>query len=143
MFRGEYSHSIDSKGRIIIPSKLRSGLGDAFVLTKGLEQCLMAYDAKEWENFENKLHDLPVTNKNARKLVRHFLGGAADIETDSQGRALIPANLREYSGLTKEAVLVGMGNRIEIWSKEKYETEGTYDDLDEVVNALEDMGLGI
>ncbi|MBQ8947213.1 MAG: division/cell wall cluster transcriptional repressor MraZ [Lachnospiraceae bacterium] len=143
MFRGEYSHSIDSKGRIIIPSKLRASLGDTFVLTKGLDGCLMAYATEDWEEFESKLRELPVTNKNARKLVRHFLGGAADIEADSQGRVLIPTNLREYSGLTREAVLLGMGNRIEIWSKDKYETEGTYDDMDEVAGALEDMGLGI
>ncbi len=143
MFRGEYSHSIDSKGRLIIPSKLRTALGDAFVLTKGLDGCLMAYATEEWEEFETKLNELPLTNKNARKLVRHFLGGAADAETDSQGRVLIPTNLREYSGLTKDAVLLGMGNRIEIWSKEKYETEGTYEDMDEVASALEDMGLSI
>ena len=99
MFRGEYSHSIDSKGRIIIPSKLRASLGDTFVLTKGLDGCLMAYATEDWEEFESKLRELPVTNKNARKLVRHFLGGAADIEADSQGRVLIPTNLREYSGI--------------------------------------------
>ena len=116
MFRGEYSHSIDSKGRIIIPSKLRASLGDTFVLTKGLDGCLMAYATEDWEEFESKLRE---------------------------GRVLIPTNLREYSGLTREAVLLGMGNRIEIWSKDKYETEGTYDDMDEVAGALEDMGLGI
>ena len=143
MFRGEYSHSIDSKGRLIIPSKLRTALGDTFVLTKGLDECLMAYNTEEWDIFEGKLKELPLTNKNARKLIRHFSGGASDIETDSQGRALIPTNLREYAGLTKEAVLVGMGNRIEIWSKDRYETEGTYDDLDEIVHSLEDMGLSI
>ncbi|MCR5594403.1 MAG: division/cell wall cluster transcriptional repressor MraZ [Lachnospiraceae bacterium] len=143
MYRGEYTHSIDAKGRLIVPSKLRETLGDSFVLTKGLDGCLMAYDTEEWEEFETKLQELPVTNKNARKLVRHFSGGAADAECDSQGRVLIPANLREYAGLTKEAVLLGMGNRIEIWSKERYETEGTYEDMDEVASALEDMGLGI
>ena len=143
MFRGEYSHSIDSKGRLIIPSRLRNSLGDAFVLTKGLDECLMAYDTDEWASFERKLHDLPVTNKNARKLVRHFLGGAVDIEADSQGRILIPLNLREYAGLTRDAVLVGMGSRIEIWSRERYESEGTYEDMDEVAGALQDMGLGI
>lgn len=143
VFHGEFSHSIDAKGRMIVPSKLRSELGDSFVLTKGLDTCLMAYAAEDWEAFETKLRELPVTNKNARMLVRHFSGGAADIECDSQGRVLIPANLREYAGLTKEAVFLGMGNRIEIWSKDRYEADATYANMDEVAAALEDMGLGI
>lgn len=143
MFRGEYSHSIDAKGRLIVPSRLRDELGENFVLTKGLDTCLMAYASEEWDAFEAKLRELPVTNKNARKLVRHFSGGASDAESDSQGRVLIPQNLREYAGLNREAVFLGMGNRIEIWSKERYEAEGTYEDMDEVASALEDMGLSI
>ena len=143
MYRGEYNHTIDAKGRMIVPSKLRDALGAAFVLTKGLDGCLMAYDTKEWEKFEEKLQSLPVTNKNARKLVRHFSGGAADVELDSQGRILIPGNLREYAALGKDAVLLGMGNRVELWSRERYEEDGTYEDMDEVATALEDMGLGI
>lgn len=143
MYRGEYNHTIDTKGRMIVPAKLRDALGDTFVLTKGLDGCLMAYDTAEWEKFEEKLQELPVTNKNARKLVRHFSGGAADVECDGQGRILIPSNLREYASLVKEAVLLGMGNRIEIWSRERYEEEGAYEDMEEVASALEDMGLSI
>lgn len=144
MFYGEYSHSIDAKGRTIIPSRLRNSLGDTFYVTKGLDRCLLAYAAEDWQEFESKLKELPqTTNANARKLVRHFLGGAKDVESDSQGRTLIPPNLREYAGLTKDVVFIGMGNRIEIWSKERYETEGTYEDMDEVASALEDMGLSI
>jgi len=143
MFRGEYNHTIDTKGRMSVPSKLRDALGDTFVVTKGLDGCLMAYNTCEWENFEQKLQELPLTNKNARKLVRHFSGGAVDVEIDGQGRILLPANLREHAGLTKEVVLIGMGNRVEIWSRDKYETDGTYEDMDEVASALEDMGLGI
>lgn len=143
MYRGEYNHTIDTKGRMIVPAKLRDALGDSFVLTKGLDECLMAYDTEEWQKFEEKLQSLPVTNKNARKLVRHFSGGAADATCDAQGRILIPPNLREYASLIKDAVLLGMGNRVEIWSKEKYEEYGTYDDMDEVASSLEDMGLMI
>ncbi len=143
MFRGEYSHSIDSKGRLIIPAKYREALGDGFVLTKGLDGCLMAYDNAEWEAFEDKLKDLPSTNPSVRKLQRFFMGGASDVESDSQGRVVIPSTLRDHAGLKKDAVLIGMGNRIEIWSKEKYEAEATYEDMDEVVAALEAMGLSI
>jgi len=143
MFRGEYVHTIDAKGRMIVPSKLRDSLGDAFVLTKGLDECLMAYSADEWQNFEEKLQSLPVTNSNARKLVRHFSGGAADVMLDSQGRILVPANLRKYASLDKEVVFLGMGNRVEIWSQEKYSEYGTYEDMDEVASALEDMGIMI
>jgi len=143
MFRGEYNHTIDIKGRMIVPAKLREALGETFVLTKGLDECLMAYDSEEWQRFEEKLQGLPVTNKNARKLVRHFSGGAADVGCDGQGRVLIPGNLREYASITKEVVLLGMGNRVEIWSKEKYDEFGTYEDMDEVASALEDMGLMI
>lgn len=143
MFRGEYNHTIDTKGRMSVPSKLRDSLGESFVVTKGLDGCLMAYATEEWEKFEEKLQSLPLTNKNARKLVRHFSGGAIDVEVDGQGRILLPANLREHAGLVKEVVFIGMGNRVEIWSKSKYEEDGTYEDMDEVASTLEDMGLGI
>ncbi len=143
MFRGEYSHSIDTKGRLIIPAKYREALGEGFVLTKGLDGCLMAYDNAEWEAFESKLKDLPSTNPAVRKLQRFFMGGASDVESDSQGRVVIPQTLRDHAGLNKDAVLIGMGNRIEIWSKEKYEAEATYEDMGEVVAALEAMGLSI
>lgn len=143
MFRGEYSHTIDAKGRTIVPSKLREGLGESFVLTKGLDGCLMAYSSDEWEKFEEKLQSLPITNKNARKIVRHFSGGAADVDCDGQGRILIPSNLREYASLAKDAVFLGMGNRVEIWSRESYDEDGTYEDMDEVAMTLEEMGLSI
>ena len=143
MFRGEYTHTIDTKGRMIMPAKLRDSLGESFIITKGMDGCLMAYDTAEWEEFEKKLQGLPLTNKNARKLVRHFSGGAMDVDCDGQGRILVPNNLREYAGLTKDVVLVGMGNRVEIWSKARYEEDATYEDMDEVAAALEEMGLGI
>jgi len=128
---------------MIMPAKLRDLLGESFIITKGMDGCLMAYDTTEWEKFETKLRDLPITNKNARKLVRHFSGGAADVSCDGQGRVLIPNNLREYANLSKETVLVGMGNRVEIWSRERYDEDATYEDMDEVAQALEEMGLGI
>ena len=141
MYRGEYSHTIDTKGRMSMPAKLRDALGDSFVLTLGLDKCLLAYDTAEWEKFESKLIELPSTNSKVRKLVRHFTGGAADVDVDGQGRILIPAKLREYAGLTKETVVVGMGNRVEIWSRETYDAEATYEDISEVVEALEESGI--
>ena len=115
---GEYNHTIDTKGRLIVPSKFREALGDEFVVTKGLDGCLFVYDNKEWTVFEEKLKSLPLTNKDARQFVRFFLAGAASVEVDKQGRILIPSVLREFAELDKDVVLVGVASRIEIWSKE-------------------------
>ena len=111
---GEYNHTIDTKGRLIVPSKFREALGDEFVVTKGLDGCLFVYDNKEWSAFEEKLKALPLMNKESRKFVRFFLAGAANVEVDKQGRILIPSVLREFAGLDKDVVLVGVASRIEI-----------------------------
>ena len=136
MFKGEYSHSVDAKGRIIMPAKFREILGDMFVVTKGLDGCLFVYPNDEWENIENKFREIPLTTKDARKFSRFFFAGAADCEVDKQGRVLIPSVLREFAGLNKEVVLVGVLNRIEIWSKERWQ-ENEYDDMDEVAEHME------
>lgn len=143
MFIGEHNHTIDIKGRLIVPSKFRDDLGAHFYLTKGIDGCLMAYDEEEWASFEGKLKSLPMTNKDARKMVRFFLAGAADAEVDKQGRILIPQPLRDYAGLEKDIVLAGMGNRVEIWSRDRYEGETTYEDMDEIAAQLESLGLSI
>lgn len=142
MFKGEYSHSVDAKGRIIMPAKFREILGEMFVVTKGLDGCLFVYPNDEWENIENKFREIPLTTKDARKFSRFFFAGAADCEVDKQGRVLIPAVLREFAGLNKEVVLVGVLNRIEIWSKERWQ-ENEYDDMDEVAEHMAALGLGI
>ncbi len=95
MFMGEYNHTIDAKGRVIVPSKFRETLGDEFVVTKGLDGCLFVYDNNEWTAFEEKLKSLPITNKEARQFVRFFLAGAASVEVDKQGRILLPSSLRD------------------------------------------------
>ena len=102
MFIGEYEHSVDAKGRVIMPAKLREDIGEKFIVTKGLDGCLFAYSKIEWSNFEDKLKTLPLTNKNARDFVRFFLSGAVECDIDKQGRFLIPNNLREYATLEKE-----------------------------------------
>ena len=141
MFMGEYSHTIDPKGRLIIPSRFRDELGDEFVLTKGLDGCLSIYPRNEWEAFEQKLSQLPLTNKNARTFTRFFVAGASLCELDKQGRILVPATLREYAGLEKDVVLTGNINRIEIWSKQKWSENSSYDDMDAIAEGLQDMGI--
>lgn len=141
MFMGEYNHTIDAKGRVIIPSRLRESLGEEFVVTKGLDGCLFAYPKEEWSLFEEKLGTLPLTNSNARKFSRFFLAGAAMAEVDKQGRILIPPVLREFAALEKEVVLVGVSKRVEIWSKERWETESTFEDVEEIAEHMEGLGL--
>lgn len=143
MFMGEYNHTIDAKGRLIIPSKFRETLGDEFVVTKGLDGCLFVYPNEEWSAFEEKLRTLPLTNKNARQFSRFFLAGAASCEEDKQGRILIPGVLREFAQLEKEVVLVGVLSRIEIWSRAKWEESNVYDDMDEIAEHMEELGLSI
>lgn len=137
MFMGEYNHTVDAKGRLIVPSKFREQLGDEFVVTKGLDGCLFVYENTEWKILEEKLKKLPLTNANARKINRFFLAGAALCEVDKQGRILLPAVLREFAGIGKDAVMVGVGNRIEIWSKESWTAANVYDDMDEIAESME------
>lgn len=143
MFMGEYNHTIDTKGRLIIPSKFREQLGDEFIVTKGLDGCLFVFPKNEWELFEEKLRDLPLTQKNARKFVRFFVAGANLCELDKQGRILLPQPLREFAQLDKDVVLSGNINRIEIWSKEKWAENNAYDDMDDIAEQMTDLGLGI
>ena len=145
MFRGEYSHTIDTKGRLIIPSRFREELGETFVVTKGLDGCLFVFSDEEWKAFEIKLKSLPLTNKNARQFARFFVAGATPCELDKQGRILLPATLREFAGLEKDVVLTGMLNRIEIWSKDKWNENNSLDDvaMDEIAEQMTDLGLGI
>ena len=140
---GEYNHTIDTKGRLIIPSKFREALGEEFVVTKGLDGCLFVYDNNEWKAFEEKLKSLPLTNKDARQFVRFFLAGAMTAEVDKQGRILLSSVLREFAGLEKEVVLVGVASRVEIWSKDRWENAVSYDDMEEIAEHMAELGLGI
>ena len=120
MLIGEYEHSLDVKGRLIMPAKLRTDMGEKFIITKGLDGCLFVFSQIEWSNFESKLKELPLTNKNARDFVRFFLSGATECEIDKQGRFLLVNTLREYAEITKEVIIIGVGTRLEIWNKEKW-----------------------
>ena len=143
VFIGEYEHSVDAKGRVIMPAKLRDGIGEKFILTKGLDGCLFAYSQTEWTNFEEKLKTLPLTNKNARDFVRFFLSGATECEIDKQGRFLIAGNLREYAKLEKDTVIIGVGTRIEIWDKEKWKSYNSDENIsaDEIAENMTMLGI--
>lgn len=141
MFMGEYNHIIDTKGRLIIPSKFREILGDEFVVTKGFDGCLLIYDAKGWSAFEESLKALPSNKKEARELIRHFLAGAAEVEVDKQGRILLPSVLRDYAKITKDIILVGVGDKIEIWDKEKYEKISADVNIEEIAEKISEWNI--
>ncbi len=143
MFIGEYEHSVDAKGRVIMPAKLREDIGEKFIVTKGLDGCLFAYSQTEWLNFEEKLKTLPLTNKNARDFVRFFLSGAVECEIDKQGRFLLPNNLRIYATLEKEINIIGVGTRIEIWNKEAWKHYSSSENIsaDEIAENMTMLGI--
>ena len=143
MLIGEYEHSLDAKGRLIMPAKLRDDIGEKFIITKGLDGCLFGFSQNEWTNFEEKLKTLPLTNKNARDFVRFFLSGATECEIDKQGRFLITSNLREYATLEKDAIIIGVGTRIEIWNREKWKSYNSDENIsaDEIAENMTMLGI--
>ena len=143
MLIGEYEHSLDAKGRLIMPAKLKDDIGEKFVITKGLDGCLFAYSQSEWKNFEEKLRTFPLTNKDARALMRFFLAGAMECEIDKQGRFLVAGNLREFAELEKEVVIIGVLTKIEIWSKEKWLKYSQEENktADEIAEKMADLGI--
>ncbi|MGB9885531.1 MAG: division/cell wall cluster transcriptional repressor MraZ [Moorellales bacterium] len=141
MFLGEFQHNLDEKGRLIIPARLREGLGSRFVMTKGLDRCLFLYPLGEWNSLEEKLKALPFVNPEARAFVRLFFAGAAEGEFDRQGRVLIPPSLREYAALEREATVIGVSTRVEIWNTRLWQeytrkAQADYESLAEKLGAL-------
>ena len=134
MYIGEYIHSIDSKGRVIMPQKFREQLSSSFYITRGIDGCLFVYDEDEWQAMYAKMKDLRLTSKKAREFSRFLYAPAREVEVDKQGRIIIPQNLRDYAKITKEVAITGVASRIEIWSKEIYdkynqEREELFDDM--------------
>lgn len=121
MFMGEFHHTVDNKGRLIIPSRVREDLGDQFIVTRGLEKCLFIYPKDEWNNIIQKYKQLPDT-KDRRYFMRIFLSGATICELDKQGRINIPIPLLEYASLEKDCIIIGVDDRLEVWSKERWDT---------------------
>ncbi len=143
MFIGEYSHTIDNKGRMAVPVKMRAKLADGAVVTKGLDACLFIYPKSEWDIMAKKLAGLPISDKKARAFSRMMLAGAMEVEFDKQGRVLLPSYLREYASLNSKAVVAGLYNRVEIWNEKnwnKYKAESNADS-DEVSEHLSGLGI--
>lgn len=143
MFMGEYNHSVDAKGRLIVPSKFREQLGNEFVVTKGLDGCLFVYSQEEWKRIEESLREKPLTSKDARKFMRFFFAGAANCEVDKQGRILLPANLREYAGIDKEVVFQIPFFAPDLHTAEYADGNNDFDDMDEIAEHMAELGIGI
>ena len=142
MFMGEYNHTIDIKGRLIVPTKFREQLGEAFVIAKGNDGCLAIYTNEAWETFMKKIQSLPA-NKDIRTYVRAVAGSAVAVETDKQGRVLVPGNLREYAGLDKDVVLAGVIDKIEVWDKQRWNSQTDIDNIDDIAEEMAELGLSI
>ena len=138
MFMGEYHHTIDEKGRIIIPAKFREMLGEKFIVTRGIETCLFVYPNDEWQKIVTKLESLPFTKRDARQFIRFFLSGATTAEFDKQGRVNLTAPLIDYAKLEKDCVVIGTGSRLEIWSKEDWDSffESAQDNMSDIAENL-------
>lgn len=143
MFLGEYQHSIDAKGRVILPAKFRDELGEKFYVTKGLEECLFIFSADEWATFSERLRQLSLAKREARAFVRFFFGGASEVECDKQGRILLPQTLRDYAGCKKDLVVVGVGSRIEVWDQERWDqyNDGMIPEVTEIAEQLVELGI--
>ncbi|MEW9667509.1 division/cell wall cluster transcriptional repressor MraZ [Ammoniphilus sp. 3BR4] len=143
MFMGEYQHNIDEKGRITIPAKFREALGEKFVMTRGLDKCLFVYAMDEWKLLEAKLKSLPFTRSDARAFTRFFFSGATECELDKQGRVNIPGSLRQHAHLDKDCIVLGVSNRVEIWSRELWETyfEESAESFNELAEKIVDFDL--
>ena len=142
MFMGEYNHTIDAKGRLIVPAKFREELGEAFVMTNGNDGCLNIYTNEAWETFLGKMQLLP-NNRDKREIVRKFVAQANMVELDKQGRILVPSALREHAGLEKDVVLAGVIDKIEVWDKDRWDSASDIDDIDDIAERLADLGLNI
>lgn len=145
MMMGQYSHSIDAKGRIIVPSKLRSDLGEKIVITRGLDGCLFIYHEEEFQKIVTKLKALPFTKKDARSFLRFFLSGATLLEFDKNGRINVPSPLCEYASLEKDCIIIGVNDRCELWAKSKFDSfiDENIDDLSNIAENLFDDNFSI
>ena len=141
MFMGQYSHTIDDKGRLIMPAKFREQLGREFVVTRGSEGCLFVYPKEEWGKIEARVQELALSGKEGRRFMRLFFSSAAGLEIDKQGRVAIPSQLKEYGGITKEVELIGSVNHIEIWDRDRWSKYIEGSDMDEVSDYVASQGL--
>jgi MraZ protein len=143
MFLGEYSHTLDAKGRLTIPARFRAELESGMVITRGAEPCLVVYPADEWATLAAKAAQMPTASRVARSYTRLMFGGASEAQPDKMGRILVPAFLREYAGIQEEAVVVGVNSYIEIWAPERWQQALARDagDMDEILAEVAKMGI--
>jgi len=143
MFIGEYNYTIDPKGRIAIPSKLRKTLSKGAVITRGLDNCLFIFSLKDWQQVAEKIKGLPLSQANSRAFSRLMLAGAMDVRLDTQGRILVPDYLRKYAGLNKKIVLAGVYNRLEVWDEKEWEKykKRTEKESGDIAERLGDLGI--
>jgi len=143
MLIGEYKHTIDSKKRLAIPSKLRRDLGPRAVITRGLDNCLFVFPNNQWNKLVEKLSELPFGQKNARSFIRLMLSGASEAKLDKLGRILVPDYLKKYAELKKSVIIVGVHNRLEVWDKNKWDLfkKGTEKEIDNMAERLGELGI--
>ena len=143
MFIGEYAHTIDEKGRMAVPSKMRRDVGSGAVVTRGIDNCLWLFPKKEWQTLAEKLSSLPLSDANSRAFSRLMLAGAMEVEFDSQGRVLIPSYLRTFAGLRKNAIVAGLYNRLEIWDSSQWNEykSKTEKATDQIAKHMADLGV--
>ena len=139
MLMGEFHHTLDGKGRLILPSRFRELLGNGFVITRGLEKCLFVYTNEQWATVQERLQNLAFTNATNRAFIRFFLSGAIDCQLDRQGRVLLPQNLRDYAKLDRDAAIIGVLDRLEIWDRTSWEEyrDHTDDDFENLAEQLD------
>jgi MraZ protein len=136
---GEFRHNVDPKGRLFMPAKFRDDLGENFIVTKGLDNCLFVYSIGEWKVLEGKIRALPLAR--SRDLQRFFFSGATEVEADKQGRILLPQNLRGYASLEKDAMIIGASNRVEIWNPDKWQSACEKLTSDMIADAMTELGF--
>ena len=143
MFIGEYQHNLDTKGRITMPSKFREELGNTFYITKGMDGCLFVFPEDEWIEMDKKIKALRLSRKDARGIARLFYAGAIDVSLDKMGRVLLPGNLRQYASLEKEAIIIGVSSRVEIWDKDRWQSYNNDDDFnyDMLTESMADLDI--
>ena len=141
MFTGEYNHTVDQKGRLIIPNKFRNLLGEVFIITKGIDECLEIYDKETWDKFAEKINALPYSNKNSREFKRIFIGRATEVTHDKMGRVQLTVALRNVAGLKQDITFLGVGDHIELWDTDMFKKKNNFDDSDEMSRKMEGLGI--
>ena len=141
MFTGVYNHTIDQKGRMIIPNKFRNLLGDSFIITKGIDDCLEIYDMNSWNSFSEKINSLPYSSKNAREFKRVFIGHAIELVPDKMGRVQLTPALRTVAKLKQDVTFLGVGDHIEVWDATINKEKNNFEDEEEMSKKMEGLGI--